>query len=338
MRKTVTVDETGPTDATLDTFFLIDTSGSMGGVIGAAKLAADDIFTELRTTFGSDVAGGVGAYSENAGLPGDTCVGFCVGGTITPPGSVLNRDITTVESDVTNAIGDITLSNPDGGGDFPENAIDAIKLVSDNASWRTGSNRFLFTFSDASVKGLDFTSTDAISALQAESINLVALSFSGASHSGSMASTFGSDVDLTTFLSGTSAADIVADISAGISAGFEEYSTVTVGDLGGGDPEIGVSVTCVSADIGICIGADAEGEYDRSETRNFEFDVTFTRNADGDTVFPTFALLDGGIVAREIDTFDSTTAPIPLPAAGWMMVAGLGALGALRRRRRAAKA
>jgi hypothetical protein len=33
------------------------------------------------------------------------------------------------------------------------------------------------------------------------------------------------------------------------------------------------------------------------------------------------------------DSLQSTTAPVPLPAAGWMLVAGLGALGLFRRRR-----
>ena len=73
IRKTVTVDEGAPTDATIDAYFLVDTSGSMGGVINAAKSAADDIFTEIAGTFGSDVAGGVGVFSENAGLEGSAC-------------------------------------------------------------------------------------------------------------------------------------------------------------------------------------------------------------------------------------------------------------------------
>lgn len=338
IEKTVTVSAGSPTDATIDAFFLIDTSGSMGGVITAAKSAASDIFTEITSTFGSDVAGGVGAYSENAGLEGDTCTGFCVGGTgtITKPGSVLNRDITTTQTDVTSAIDDITLSNPDGGGDFPENGIDALKLVADNATWRPGSNRFIFTFSDASVKGIDHTSTEAIDALNAKGINVVSLSFRGGSHSTSMESVFGPDISLETFLSSTTPESIVADITAGITAGFADYSEVTVDDLGGGSPLIDVSVVCTGADDGACNGAVAEGTYDRSVERTFTFDVTFTRTADGDAAFDTFALIDDGIVAREADSFGSSTSVIPLPASAWLMIAGFGGLAAMRRRKKVA--
>ena len=47
--KTVTISAGKPTDALIDAYFLIDTSGSMGGAINAAKAAAGDIFTTIAT-------------------------------------------------------------------------------------------------------------------------------------------------------------------------------------------------------------------------------------------------------------------------------------------------
>jgi hypothetical protein len=185
LRKTVVVDKGGPTAATIDAYFLIDTSGSMGGVINQAKLAASNIFTSIKSTFGSDVAGGVGVYSENAGLPGDACTVTLSpavtcsspGAILSAPATVLNQNITTNQTAITDAIGDVTLNDPDYGGDGPENVVDALKLVADNASWRPGSSRFIFTFSDANGKGLEYTSAEAIAALNAEDITVVALSF-----------------------------------------------------------------------------------------------------------------------------------------------------------------
>jgi hypothetical protein len=91
----------------------------------------------------------------------------------------------------------------------------------------------------------------------------------------------------------------------------------------------------MSADTGTCVGSDAVGTYDRSTDRTFEFDVTFTRMAAGDASFDTFALVDGGIVAREADRFpgDGGPAVVPLPAAGWLLIAGLGGLFAAKRRK-----
>ena len=37
-------------------------------------------------------------------------------------------------------------------------------------------------------------------------------------------------------------------------------------------------------------------------------------------------------------SFYNSAAPVPLPAAGWLLIAGLGELGALARRRKAAAA
>lgn len=340
LRKTVVVEAGSPTDATIDAYFLIDTSGSMGGVISAAKTAAGDIFSGIVSTFGSDVAGGVGVYSENAGLIGDTCsVGFpgymcaSTSSVIAAPGAVINQDVTTTTADVVTGINNVTLNEPDWGGDGPENVVDALKLVADNAAWRSGSNRFIFTFSDADGKGINYTSAEAIAALNAKGITLVSLSFGGTSHLNYMTSTFSGSVDFSGFTTATSASAIVSAVTAGITAGFDAYSTVTVDDLGGGGALIDVSTSCVSAAAGgACVGSDAIGAWDRSVDRTFEFDVTFTRTGAGDSAFATFALVDGGIVAREADRFPGAS-PVPLPAAGWLMLAGLGALAVGRRRR-----
>lgn len=318
--KTVTISAGGPSDALIDAYFLIDTSGSMGGVINAAKSAAGDIFSTIATEFGAGVAGGVGVFSEGAALPS----------VIAPPGSVINQDVTTTTANVIGAINNVTLNVPDGGGDFPESANTAIELVAENASWRPGSNRFIFAFSDASSKGSP--DADVIAALAAEGIQLVSLDFGGGAFTTDM-----TELGAITFASSATPGSIVDDVTAGIVAGFAEYETVTVGDLDGGDPLIDVSAICTGADIGSCIGDSAVGDYDRSTDRTFTFDVTFTRNADGTSVFDTFALVDGGIVASEADRFSGAdVAPIPLPAAGWMLMTGVAGMGALARRRKSA--
>lgn len=326
--KTVTVEEGGPSDALIDVFFSIDTSGSMGSAIANAKTAAGDIFTALGG-FG-DVAGGVGVYSEGASLAN------------TPPGATINLDITTSSADVISAINAVTLGNPDGGGDFPERGQDAVAQISDNASWRPGSNRFIISLGDASWKNDVVSDADAIAALTDANVTLVGLRFSNfnIADSDSDDTNFAQSVeDLggTVFAGGTSPADIVAAITAGITAGFSEYNSVTVDDLGEGLPEIDVSTVCLSADIGACNGAAAEGNYDRSVERTFEFEVTFTRLATGETSFFTYGLVDGGIVARESDRFggDGGTPVIPLPAAGWLLLGGLGGLVAMKKKRAA---
>ena len=151
-----------------------------------------------------------------------------------------------------------------------------------------------------------------------------------------MTASYGLPLGGTVFSSSTSVAAIIADVTAGISSSFADYSTVTVGDLGLGALQgINVSTVCTSADTGACVGADAIGAYDRSVDRTFTYDVTFERVAGGDADFFTNALVDGGIVARERDTFRDSTAVVPLPAGLPLLLLGLGALGVVRRRRQA---
>ena len=138
VEKKVTVEESGATSALLDSFFLFDTSASMGGAINNAKTAASSIITELDSFGDSAVGVGVFAEAANDGT-----------GDGTANDTVFNRDLTTDSTEITDAINDVTLNVPDFGFDAPESSNTAIEKATESASWRTGSSRFMFVLGDA---------------------------------------------------------------------------------------------------------------------------------------------------------------------------------------------
>jgi hypothetical protein len=306
VRKTVVVD-TATTTALLDVMFLFDTTGSMGGEIGAAKLKAADILTSL-SGFGS-LATGTGWYNDPSTLG-------------------LMRNLTT---NAVTGVADINaIPGATGGGDADELGVLGI-IQATAASWRSGSNRFVIAFGDAAFKG---NNADAIAALNAVDATFIGVRFTGggsefSNDAGPISAATGGSV-----INATATGDSIADaIIAGITTSFATYSTVTVDDLGGGLPLIDVSTTCISAAAGgSCVGSDAVGAYTREAARSFVFDVTFTRLAAGDAAFDTFALVDRGSVASEADRFGDGDGKIPVP--GTLLLLGIGFLGfALARRR-----
>ncbi|MEM7489867.1 MAG: VPLPA-CTERM sorting domain-containing protein [Pseudomonadota bacterium] len=307
IEKTVTVSEGAPTGALLDVVFLFDTTGSMGPFIAGAQDAAEDILTSL-SSFG-DLASGTGFYGD-------------------PNFDGVVSDLTTNDATTIASINTFAAGIPDGGGDFAEVGNAAISDAAESASFRTGSNRFIVALGDAPFK--DSPSDDeVISDLEAANALLFGVDFSTFAGFESSIVELGGEV----FDSSSDPASIASAITEGVATGFSEYETVSVGDLGGGLPEIDVSVVCTDADIGACVGAEAVGDFDRSIERSFAFDVTFTRTAEGNTTFLTHALVDGGIVASEEDTFGGDTFGhvIPVPASLPLLLAGFGALGFARR-------
>lgn len=303
--KTVTVSAGGPTSALVDIVFVFDTTGSMGPGINAAKATATSVLNTLSLTYGGNLQSGVGFYND--------------------PGAGLLSNLTATIATTQATINGLTAS---GGGDYPELGYDGISAAANNATWRPGSNRFIVALGDAGFKNGAFDQATTITALTNNNIKpLIGIDFCSSSGTCALAPTFASSITGlggTNNPSSTNPTDLANAIIAAVAAGFASYTDVTISDLGAGAPEIAVSVTCLTADIGSCAGADATGAYDRSVDRTFTYDVAFTRTALGDKTFDSHALVDGGIVASERDTFDGGRVPEP----GTLMLLAASLLGA----------
>lgn len=333
IKKTVTVDAGTPTTSRADVFFLVDTSGSMGGTVSAAQAFSEQIVA-ATAGFG-DIGWGVGSYED---VP------------VSPWGSAasgdlpwrLNQAITTNTSFVQDGLDDLQVRF---GGDGPESNLIALSQAATEAGWRAGAQKFIIWFGDArghdpdtsptaSAAGPDGlggtvafgdlypgpTLSQTIDTLTGEMITVIGLNSGSLDATGQATAITDATGGLLSSISGAPGGTIVDLILDSLTTAFATYSTVSLSPQG------------VPAGVGVEVSDPIIGAFDREETRVFDFEVTFTGLAAGTFDFTIDALVDGGVVATEYDRIH--VAPIPLPAAGWLLLGGIGALGAMSRRRR----
>ncbi|WP_432920972.1 choice-of-anchor P family protein [Microbispora sp. CA-135349] len=150
-----------------DIAFLIDTTGSMGGVISNVRTNANTILSTVASAQ-PDAQFAVAEYKDM----GDT----------TP--FRVAQNLTADQTDVTNGLNSLVAS---GGGDIPEDGINGLFQVASGAvGFRPNSTRIVLLIGDAPSHDPSngHTLANAISALQAADITVLAFDLSGLNSSG----------------------------------------------------------------------------------------------------------------------------------------------------------
>ncbi|QFY13380.1 VWA domain-containing protein [Nonomuraea phyllanthi] len=150
-----------------DITFLIDTTGSMGGVISNVQTNANAILSNVASAQ-PDAQFAVAEYKDVA-----DATSFRVA-----------QNLTANDTDVTNGLNSLVAS---GGGDFPEDGINGLFEVASGAvDLRPNSSRIVLLIGDAPSHDPSngHTLTDAISALQAADITVLAFDLAGLDSTG----------------------------------------------------------------------------------------------------------------------------------------------------------
>ncbi|MCD6418721.1 VWA domain-containing protein [bacterium] len=123
----------------VDIVFVLDTTGSMDSLIGAARANIVE-FAETMAATGYDCSFGIVTYGDGFNLP---------------HGGNLTTDIGTFVSWMT--------MGSWGGGDAPETALDAIMAAVDSMHWRPGALRVIILLTDACFCDTSSTCYDCVS-------------------------------------------------------------------------------------------------------------------------------------------------------------------------------
>lgn len=302
--KTITLGAAGAT--TVDLFFLIDDTGSMGSIIGNAKAGAGTILAALPASYRFGVASYDGDPSE--GVAANLAYN-------------LHQGLTFDKTDTQAGIDAIFAG---GGGDFPEANFFALEQMASTSPWRAEAQRLAVWFGDAPSHTATTTQAEAIAALQAANVKVVAFNAAGAG------SGMDQDGQASAVVAGAGGV-LVNSFGAGtdfVTAVQEQIEdATTVVDLIFGSSFVGtglsLSFTCTDP-----LGCD---DVDAGESRTF--DLAITGLEPGTYSFTVFAQ---GIDAFETDriTVRGDIAVTPEPISMLLLGTGLAGIGAVGRRRR----
>ena len=307
INKTITLGESGAN--LVDIFFLADNTGSMGGVVNAAKSGAGAILGAVPG--GADYNFGVGRYygdpSEFGVSPSDAY-----------------QELTALTDDNTAITSGINAWNASGGGDYPEANFFALEQSSSTVSWRTGSQRLLIWFGDAPSHTATTTEAEAIAALNAAGVKVIA---------------FNSSIDGFGLDSGNQASNVAAATDGTITHNFNtlsgsDFATAVNGEISAATSSLDLvfGSTLVGSGLNLtfaCTDDDGCNDVGAGESRTF--DLTIEAVEVGTYDFSVFA---EGVSATERDLITVVDATVPEPATLALLGTGLLAFVFLGLRRR----
>lgn len=343
INKTVTIDAL-TTESLVDVLFLFDTTGSMGGLLEGAKTNAETILTNAAGL--GDVQFAVARYEDFPISPWGYAGDEYWGDRPDTPFELI-QDMTISTGDIQTAIDGLAAY---AGNDGPESNLFALSQSATEVAWRDGSTRILVWMGDSpghdaeleAAWGYPGVSLDeAIGDLVAASIIVEAVDVSPYSYWGLDEGYATYDYDYSTgtyttvdlngqataitgatggdLFSGASPDDIVAIIDEALQEAVIYYNTV---DL----EVVGADGTAVAF-----LPGTYTGEFDRTETRTFTFDVTLTSDGAYDA-FEIYARVDGTRVAVEHDVLNPGSS-VPEPGTLLLLGTGLLGLGLVRRKK-----
>lgn len=309
-----------PTTAQADVLFVVDTTGSMSAGIATISSSLSAVVSGL-SSFGS-IATGAAQYKDHTNNPSD------------PFDYQLNQDITTNTAATQAAINSFTAS---GGGDTPEQGLNALSQGATTTTWRAGSKRIEVITGDApshsspshpaAANGVSVSSV--ATTLTSNGVTMIALDANPVTHGDGGLDHYGqfsgliSDGVSGSVGSFTDSTDLINTIIADIGSSFATYSTVSLALIGPAPTDCSVSLP-----------SSISGSFDRSVTRTFGFGNVSVKGTHAGVCSFTIGLeADGALLATESDTIRVGT-PVPEPTALAILGAGLIGLGAARRQAR----
>jgi hypothetical protein len=304
----------------VDLYMLADNTGSMGGIINSAQTGASSILGALPT----NTFVGVGRYL------GD-CVeyGLAAGCDETYVGTHENQ---ALSGDLGAAQTGIDQWFASGGGDGPEGNFDAMRVISENTSWRSGSQRLMVWFGDAVSHTESTTMAEAIAALNAQGITVIAFNSYGAGTG--IDGTYGGDAFQASTVASSTGGSMYTNFTSLTGSAFSDAVNAAISsetsslDLTFGTDFFdiytdGLSFSFTCTDVLGCTGVGG------GESRTF--DVTITALAEGTYDFTIGA---DGVAARESDHIVVTSGAVPEPSAWLLLATGFVGLGFMALKRK----